>query len=207
MNVIVFGATGGSGREIVRQGLERGHTVTAFARTPAKLRVQHERSRVVQGDVFDASAIIEACAGQEAALVALGGKPVGPQPCAIGTLHAVLGLHAHGGRRLICLSSLGVGDSRDEPGWLFRNLLIPLLLRAEMADKAQQEEVVRHSGLDWVILRPGRLTNGPAGGDFRAAPHWTHGGTPRISRTDLAALMLDQLESDRWLGQAVALGA
>ena len=207
MNVIVFGASGGTGREIVRQGLEAGHEVTAFLRNPAKLTVRHERLRVVQGDVLNAGEVVRACQGQEAALIALGGKPTGVQPCAAGTLHVVQGLHAHGGRRLICLTSLGVGDSKGEPGWLFSHLLVPLLLRAEMADKEQQEGVVRHSGLEWVIARPGGLTNGAARRAYTAAPHWTAGGTPRIARASVAKFMLDQLETDHWLGQAVALGS
>ncbi len=206
MNVIVFGASGKTGQELVRQSLEAGHTVTAYLRNPAKLPVQHERLRVIQGDVFDAPAVIAACAGQEAALVALGGKPTGPQPCAPGTLHIVQGLHAHGGRRLVCLTSLGVGDSKGEAGWLFERLLVPLLLRAEMADKNQQEAVVRGSGLEWVIARPGGLTNAPGLHPYRAMPHWTVPGTPRIARSDVAHFMVSQLESDSWLGQAVALG-
>lgn len=205
MNIIVFGASGQTGQQLVQQGLEAGHQVTAFVRSPERLKVQGERLRVVQGDVLDAGAVVAACAGQQAALLAQGGTPTGVQPCAAGTLHVIQGLHAHGGRRLVCLSSLGVGDSKDQAGWVFERLLVPLLLRAEMADKEQQEEVVRHSGLDWVIVRPGGLTNAPARHEYQAAPQLQRRALPRISRADVAHFMLAQLTSDRWLGQAVTL--
>ena len=203
MNVIVFGPTGGTGREVVRQALDAGHRVTAYARTPEKLQLRHDRLRVVQGDVFDAAGVVAACAGQAAALVTLGGKPRGPQPCAAGTLHAIQGLHKHGGRRLIVESSLGVGDSKGEAGWLFEKLLAPLLLRAEMADKEQQERLVRASDLDWVIARPGYLTGAPPKYAYRAAPHLDHPG--RIARADVAHFMVGQLENDAWLGQTLGL--
>lgn len=201
MNLIVFGPTGGTGREVVRQALGAGHSVTAYARTPEKLQMRHDRLRVVKGDVFDAAAVVAACEGQEAALVTLGGKPRGPQPCAAGTLHAIQGLHKHGGKRIVVETALGVGDSHG--GWLFEKLLVPLLLRAEMADKEQQEQLVRSGGLDWVIARPGGLTNAPPKYAYRAAAQPDH--PSRIARADVAHFMLAQLESDAWLGQAVGL--
>ncbi len=205
MNVIVFGPTGGTGREVVRQALGAGHRVTAYARTPDKLQMRHDRLRVVEGDVFDAAQVVAACEGQEAALVTLGGKPRGPQPCAAGTLHAIQGLHKHGGKRMIVESALGVGDSKGEAGWLFERVLVPLLLREEMADKEKQEQLVKDSGLDWVIARPSGLTNAPPKYAYRAAPYLKVAGMGRVARADVAHFMLAQLENDAWLGQAVGL--
>lgn len=203
MNVIVFGATGPTGQQLVRAALGAGHQVTAFARAPHKLALSHDSLRVVEGDVLDAHAVAGALSGQAGVLVALGGKPFGPQPCAPGTLNIVLGMQQHGVRRLVVLTSLGVGDSRGEAGWAFEHLVSPLLLRAEMRDKERQERVVQSSGLDWTLVRPAFLTNGPRRGHFRAGRHLKHPG--RISRADVADFMLAQLRSDEWRGQAVSL--
>jgi uncharacterized protein YbjT (DUF2867 family) len=242
VKVLVFGATGGTGRALVEQGLEQGHAVTAFARDPAKIRSAHRNLTVAQGNMLDLDAVETAVKGQDAVLSALGTRlPIlaivlfafafqilarvlalhgslglsvrigGPFLALLiltrrttalseGTRNIVQAMEKHGVKRLICESSLGVGDSKGRLGIFYNLILVPLLLRGLFADKAAQEQIIRASALDWVIVRPTSLTNGPCKGTYRAGPDIGHWFVPtRISRADVADFMLKQLADDTWL--------
>src|SRR5262245_22835106 len=208
MRILVVGASGGTGREIVRQSLERGHEVTAFVRRPARLPLVHDRLRLARGNVLDAASVTEAVRGQDAVLSALGHKlwlvPNGI--LSAGTRNLVQAMQTHGVRRLVCETSLGVGDSFGRLGALYTLFVIPCILPFYFWDKRRQEGVVRRSNLDWVLVRPGALTNGERRGRVRHGPrvgNWLW--TVRISRADVAAFMLDQLTDDSYLRQAVAV--
>ncbi len=114
-------------------------------------------------------------------------------------------MKAHGVRRLVVLSAFGTGESRKAANLLLDKLVISLLLRAPFEDHERQEKLVRESGLDWVIARPGRLTNGPGRGGYAAST--TVDGSPRaISRADLADFLVAAAETDKWVHHAVQLG-
>lgn len=104
--------------------------------------------------------------------------------------------------RLVCITGIGAGDSAGHGGFLFDNLLLPLVLRRVYADKNRQEAIVRDSGLDWVLVRPSVLNDKPARNAIRALTDLSsfHGGT--ISRVDVASFVLNQLRSDTWLHRA-----
>lgn len=208
MRILVVGASGGTGREIVRQGLERGHEVTAFVRRPARLPLVHERLRLARGNVLDAASVTEAVRGQDAVLSALGHKRwlVPSRILSEGTRHVAQAMQTHGVRRLVCETSLGVGDSFGRLGATYTLFVIPFILPFYFWDKRRQEGVVRQSGLDWVLVRPGALTNGKRRGRVRHGPevgNWLW--TVRISRADVAAFMLDQLTDDTYLRRPVAV--
>src|SRR2546426_8941695 len=136
MRVLIFGATGRTGRELVRQALERGHEVTAFARNPSALPIRHERLQVVQGDILDKASIERAVAGQDAVISALGARTLRRSTVlSEGTKNILKAMRKHGVNRFVCMSSLGVGDSRGQLGPLYDFFLIPLLLRNVFADK------------------------------------------------------------------------
>lgn len=207
MNLVIFGATGGTGRHLVRQALEQGHHVRAFVRNPNAITDPHERLAIVQGDILDAASVQAAIAGQDAVLSALGTRRMGKHSTiSTGTKHIIAAMKQHGVRRLVCQTSIGVGDSREQPTWFFRWILRPLLLRNAFADKEVQEQAIRQSELDWVIVRPSRLTHGPALGKYQ---NWL--GQPpaivkvMISRADVAGFMLKQLMDDTYLRKAVAI--
>ena len=249
MNLLIFGATGGTGRALVEQALQHGHVVTAFARDPAKVRTTHQNLRVAKGNILDYDSVKAALQNQDAALSALGVRPpvailiivaiacqllaglaglhdllnwlvrLGLPLLAIwfaqrsrktnlsdGTRNIVRAMEELGVRRFVCESSLGVGDSRGQLGFLYNFILIPLLLRTTFADKEVQEKVIRESKLQWVIVRPAALTNGPRTGVYRT---WT--GLPnapirrRISRADTADFMLKQLTEDTYLSKTPAV--
>ena len=136
MRVLIFGATGGTGRQLVFQALRRGYDVSAFARNPGRLAIVDPRLRVVQGDVQRVESIRSATPGHDAVLSALGTRSLGPTTLlSDATRDIVAAMQTHGVRRIIWESSLGVGETRGRLGPLYNWLLIPLLLRHVFADK------------------------------------------------------------------------
>jgi putative NADH-flavin reductase len=206
MKLALFGATGPTGREVLRQALERKLDVQALVRNPAKLEVANPKLTVLQGDVLDANAVDRVVQGSDAVIVSLGGKP-GDKTRALetSTKHIVAAMKKHGQKRLIIVTSLGVGDSAGQAGFLFEKIIVPLFLKAEFTDKLAQEAVVKASGLEFVIARPGALTNDAAKGMYEAAQKLRKGSPAKITRADVAHFCLEQLQDGKWLGQAVSL--
>jgi putative NADH-flavin reductase len=208
MRLLIVGATGGTGRELVKQALERGHEVTAFVRNPARLPVRHERLGVAQGNVLDFASVEAAVRGQEAVLCALGHKRFF-YPTRIlsdGTRNLIRAMEQHGVRRLVCETALGIADSWGRMGLYYTLFVGVFILPFYFHDKIRQESLIRRSSLDWVIVRPGVLTNGKKRGVYRHGPHVGHWlWTVRISRADVADFMLAQLTDDTYLRQAVGV--
>lgn len=205
MKVLILGATGSIGRQIVQQALQAGHEVTALCRTPAKLDIQHAGLRTVKGDVLDQESIRNAMSGQDAVMVALGAGAAGSIR-ATGTANTIAAMKACGVTRLVCLSSLGVGDSRANLNFVWKYLMFGLLLRRAYADHVEQEKHVMDSGLDWTIVRPAAYTDGPLTETFRhgfAAE--TDDLTLKISRADVAFFMLRQLHDVTYLRKTPGL--
>jgi putative NADH-flavin reductase len=202
MRLLVIGATGGTGRQIVAQALERGHDVTAFVRSPRRLRIEHPRLAVAIGDVLDQQSAEAAVQGQDAVLSALGhNRWLYPtRILSAGTANVLRAMASQGVRRFVCETALGVGDSIGRLGLYYTLFVIPVILPWYYWDKGRQERLVRASPLEWVLVRPGALTNGRRRGVYRHGPRvgsflWT----VRISRADVAAFMLDQLTDDAYL--------
>ena len=203
MHIVIFGATGVTGRYLVEQALDQGYDVTAFARNPAVVTTRHVRLSIVRGDVFDPATVQEAVANQDAVLctigghdrlrVALSGHPREPGLCTIGTRNILDAMKTLGVSRLICLSACGIGDSKGRIPVIFRNVIFPLLMKEEYEDKEAQEQLIRHSTLDWTIVRASRLTNGPRRGRYRMQSSLEFSLQSRISRADVADCMLRQL--------------
>lgn len=205
LGILVVGATGGTGQQLVTQALERGYNVTAFVRTPSKLGVTHPNLSVAQGDVLDAASVNAAMRGHGAVLCALGHTHyLGPSRIlSEGTRNLVGAMHAHGVKRLVCETSLGIGDSAWRMGLYYTLFVIPVILPFYFWDKTRQERIVAESGLEWVLVRPGALTNSEGRGRVRHGRGVGHVlRTVRISRADVATFMLDQLETDSYLGSA-----
>ena len=191
MKVIIFGATGPTGRELVARALEKGHDVTAFARNPKGLGMEEEEGfRIVPGDVLQPKTVDRAMKGQQAVLCAIGPRAhtgTGETPynvVSVATRHIIEAMEQTGTKRLVTLSSAGVGDSRGKLGFFRESILIPLFSKAQFRDKELQEEYVRESSVEWVIVRP----------------------TPRISRAEVAAFMVEQLTSNEHLRKAPVIG-
>jgi len=205
MRLLVFGATGGTGRALLDQGLAQGYQMTAFVRNPAALEARPGLT-IVEGDVTDAAAVSRAVAGHEAVLSALGprGGQYGVLPG--GVQNIVAAMSQAGVRRLIHVSSFGVGDSLAQMGWVARRIVVPLFLRKALDEKAIEEQVIRASDLDWIIARPGGLEDGPRTGVYRCITDPREKvGQPRIARADVADFMLQNLADERFVRRAVGL--
>lgn len=199
MNVLIVGSTGTVGCELVKQALARGHQVTALARDPSKLHLTDRRLTVTTGDVMDTSSIEQALPGKDAVLCALGAGSKGTVRAA-GTRNIIQVMQNRGVRRLVCLSTLGVGDSWDNLNWFWKSLMFGLLLRRAFADHVAQERYVKESGLDWIIVRPGAYTDGGRTGAYRHGFSATATGLKlKISRADVADFMLNQLTDDGYI--------
>jgi len=203
--ILIVGATGGTGRELVTQALERGYAVTALVRDPSRLRVDHPQLTVIQGDVLDERCVDTAMRGQEAVLSALGHRRYfsSARILSEGTRNILRTMETHVVPRLVCETSLGIGDSAGRMGLYYTFFVIPVILPLYFWDKARQERLIAASNVEWVIVRPGALTNGGRRGRSR---HGRHVGnflwTVRVSRADVADFMLNQLASDTYLRTA-----
>ena len=199
--MIIFGSTGGTGRQVVTQALEQGHDVTAFARSPEKLDKKHEKLKMVQGSVLGFASVERAIQGQDVVLCALGSPPMDKSNLrANGTKNIIRAMEKTGVKRFICQSTAGVGDSRDMMPFLMKYLIVPFILRRAWADHEIQENYIKESQLDWIIARPAALTDGERTGSYQ------HGFTAdnktvtnKISRADTADFMLKQLVDNNYL--------
>jgi putative NADH-flavin reductase len=201
MRVLVIGASGPLGREIVKTTLDRGHHVTAFVRRTFDM--QHERLTVAQGDVMDSDSLNRPMAGQEAVICALG-IPQTFKPVEIyseGTSHIIRCMMRHNTRRLICVTGIGAGLSKGHGGWLYNKVIQPFLLKTIYEDKTRQGELIRYCDRDWVVVRPAVLTDGPAKGRYAMLKDVRGVQTTTISRADTAAFCVDQLTSNKFLYQ------
>lgn len=210
MKILVLGASRGTGALAVKVALDRGHDVTAFARSPDKLALTHPQLIKRKGDFHDRASVDAAVKDHDAVIVTASVSSPGefksdPTYFSRGTGFAVDAMKAHGVKRIVILSALGTGDSLPLMPWAFRKLLVGWLLRGAYEDHERQEALVRDSDLGWVIARPGRLTNGPPRGKYvaRTAPDPVPNG---ISRADVADFLVKAADTDTWLHQAVQLG-
>ena len=198
--LLIFGATGGTGRELVKQALEQGYMVTAFVRNPSKLGIEHKNLNTFQGDVTDFEAVKRAVKDCEAVLSALGAPAkVKDNVRSNGTRNIIRAMEENGIKRFVCMTTLGIGDSREILPFYFKYLIVPFILKDAFADSERQENLIMQSNLDWTIVRPANLTDGERTGTYQ------HGfGTDartkiKISRADVADFMLKQLNDDKYL--------
>ncbi|MGI8818629.1 MAG: NAD(P)-dependent oxidoreductase [Gemmatimonadales bacterium] len=183
MKLLIVGATGGTGQQLVSQALDRGHQVTALVRRLPRAESRPGLTRAV-GDVLDPGSLDSAMLGQQAVLSALGHKRwLGPTHIlSEGTRNLIAAMSRHGVQRFVCETALGISDSWWQMGLYYTLFVRPMILPFYFGDKVRQEAVVRASDLEWTIVRPGVLTNGPARGRYRQGAgvgHWLW--TVRIS--------------------------
>ena len=195
MKLILFGATGGTGQQLVTQALAQGHEVTAFSRSPEKLNLKHQRLSLLQGDVLELNAVKKAVKNKDAIICALGSSAFDKSKLRTqGTQNILKAMQANDIKRLICLSAHGVGDSYDSLPWHYKGLILPLFLRHVMADHLQQESAIKNSSVDWTIIRAANLTNGEQTGWYKyGATVMDNTSKLKISRADVAEFMLKQL--------------
>jgi uncharacterized protein YbjT (DUF2867 family) len=205
--ILVIGASRGVGLATVKRALKAGHTVRALARTADAIPVNDPHLTKITADAHDAAALAQAMAGVDAVVLTLGTTKLFATITMFSriTEKVIAAMRSAGVRRLIVLTGLGAGDSRGRGGFFYDHLFLPLLLDRIYRDKTVQEEMVKASGLDWVIARPGFLTNGRRTEAYAVLvePHEWHGGA--ISRADVADFLVKQVTSDTYLGTTPVL--
>jgi putative NADH-flavin reductase len=205
-----MGASRGIGLETVKQALQAGHAVRAMARSASSIPIRHAKLETFAGDALDPSAVRRALEGMDAVIQALG-VAAGPdmvfKPVRLfseATRILVPAMKEAGVRRLICLTGFGAGDSRNR-GNIFYNIAFNMFLGRAYDDKNIQERIIKESPLEWVIVRPGILTNGSktARYDVLVDPRQWRCGF--ISRADVADFLVKQIQSDAYLGKTPVL--
>lgn len=202
--VLVVGASGNTGRCVLDVLLARGLHVRAFARHASALSAREGLERV-DGDALDAHAVDTAMQGVAGVIVLLGPAKGSPEDlCRVGTANVIMAMRAHGVRRLACVTGAMIGLPRERLGLVYR-FIESRVPSAAMADRRAQEDVVTGSALDWTILRPTRLTNGPASGRLHAEADRMIGAMAHVSRADVARFAVDTLDRPDRVGGAYTL--
>jgi len=206
MKIIVFGATGTVGAEIVRQALEKGLDVTAFVRDPGRMaNPGHANLTICKGDVGNSREVKNAVKNQDVVVCALGDGRAG-KIRASGTLNIINAMNQAGVKRLVCLSTIGMGESYGNLNFFWKHIMFGILLRKAFNDHKLQERHVRDSNLDYTIVRPSALTNGPISNSYKVGFDGKYKSLSlKISWADVADFMLRQLGESRYPKEAVSI--
>jgi putative NADH-flavin reductase len=207
MKILVLGATGPTGQQILRQGLAQGHQLTAFVRNPSKLALSDPRLQVLSGALpGDAGALESALRGQDAVICCLGLRnALKSGGLMLGAMRVLVpAMERAAVQRLMLMSSNGVGDTHARSPLLAR-IMYRLLLSDIFADKAAGEALVRASSLEWTIAYPTMLTDGPRTGRYRAGETLELRGMPKISRADVADFLLRELSARAFVRKGAVL--
>lgn len=202
MNIIVFGASGGVGREVVKQALDKGYRVTAYVRDRSRLPIQHANLTMAVGDGMDEAAVVRVIQGQDAVLCCAGGRGMGKSTLmAEMTRHIIAGMKRHGVTRIGYVASAGIhGELNGLMG-----KFIMFLLRNPLADHRRAYEQLRASGLQWTVARPMSLKDDAGTGQYRESAEGTAPAGTKIARADVAHFLLRTLEDDQYVHQSVGL--
>lgn len=193
MKIAIFGSTGKTGLLTLFQALDKGHTVTAFARNPAMVKITHKNIIVIQGDILEYSKVKEAVRGQDVIISTLGvNSRKFTTTLSEGTTNILKAMEECGVKRFICMSSAGILG--NDAGFFFGKIIIPLLLKEVFKDKIRQMKIIQESNVDWVIVRPTGLTDSPKTGRYKITPDIPKSRT--VPRADVADFML-KLTTDR----------
>jgi putative NADH-flavin reductase len=207
MNLIIFGATGGTGHQLMNQALQRGHHVTAFARNPQDVTVYPDLN-VVKGDVLNPESIQAAFKQLQVDVVlsAIGSGRHGgsTQICSEGTRHILHAMKKVGMQRFIGISSLGVADEFNN--WFVRKIVMGAMLANIHEDLKRMEMVVKFSPLNWTLARPPRLVDGPGTGKYRVLLAPDGRQLFQISRADVADFMINEAENSSYIRQCPGIG-
>ncbi len=201
MKIVVFGATGGTGKQVVRQALEAGYQVTAFVRSPEKLDVDGLNLKIIQGDVMEADKVEQAIAGQDAVISTLGAtRPPVSGMMETAARNIVSAMQKNNVKRLLSTTGGGVRDPRDKPK-LFDKImkaLLTVLAKDVLQDSEANVDHIRASDLDWTIVRFPRLLDGPRTGKYRVGYIGKDSGS-QLSRADAADFILKELEKGEYV--------
>jgi putative NADH-flavin reductase len=213
MKILVIGATRGIGFELMKQAAHQNHEVTVLARKPEELKSKiqkedfHEKINLIKGDILDREAVGKAVENQDAVCSVIGigitFKPV--TVFSEGAKTLISAMQETAVKRLIIVTGVGAGDSKNHGGFLYDKIFNPIFVRTIYEDKNRQEQLVTASGLDWTIVRPAVLTDASRTGKYRALTDLSGVTAGKIARADVADFILDELKTNRFLRQTPLL--
>ena len=207
MNLLIFGASGATGHELVNQALSKGHSVTAFVRDPTRLNADHQNLKVVQGYITDDADLTNAIKGHDVVLSALGASSPFKLDTEVieGVGKIIKTMEYLNVMRFIYLSFIGVNASRMDGGFVIRHIA-PRLLKTEIAGHEAREKMLRNSLLNWTIVHAPTLTKGKKTGSYRKGENLSSNSfVVAVSRADVADLMLSQCVDPTFHRKAVRI--
>ena len=208
MKVLIIGATGGTGNELIKQALAKNFTVTTFVRNPARLKIENKNLKILTGNVLDKNSVEKAVEGQDAVLCALGHKKWFRLTNILseGTRNILEAMEKNNIRRFICETSLSVGDSFGRMGLYYTLFTIPIILQFYFWDKYRQEKIIKASSIEWTIVQPGALKNSKPKGKWKEGDKiGNYLLTVGISRADVADFMLKQITETKYIKKTVGI--
>jgi len=204
MKLVVFGATGKTGKEIVKQSLSQGYKVTAFVRDPSKMAVEHGDLKVVKGDIYELTAVTQAVQGQDAVICALGTSELGKTTVrSEGTANIIRAMKANHVNRLVVITAMGVAESWSTLSFI-NKLFFATFLRSARDDHEKQEVVVKESNLDWTIIRPSGLTDTQLTQKYAIGEN-VLAKTSKIARADVAHAIIKEIHDNNFIKKAVTV--
>lgn len=210
MKLAIFGATGKTGMELVKQALDGGHQVTAFVRNPAKMTITNPNLTLVQGDALDATAVEKAIVGTDAVLVALG-RTADTKDAVMtkGTQHIVDAMKKSGVKRLVVESSYPMSGAPESMAFLKQMMSDEQLapMQPMIDDKKGQEDVTRTSSVNWTLIRPLMLTDGPKTEKYRLGEMLAVKPGDSIARADVADYMLKTVTDKTAFGKTITIAS
>lgn len=209
MKVMVLGGAGRVGRLVVAEALERGHEVLALVRNAAKLaNLRHPNLTVMPGDALDDRVLQRISLGYDAVVQAIGAPAARATTVFSDSTKVLLEvMKTNGIKRLVAITGIGAGDSKGHGGFVYDNIVYPLFTKPLYEDKTRQEELIKASGLDWVIVRPVSFVEGPSRpGVLRVATKLDGVTMTEVSVGDVAKFTVDQLTSNEYLHQTPLIG-
>ncbi len=206
MKIVVFGANGRTGLNIVKQALEKGHSVVGFVRKPGSLTIDHPNLKIAVGNLDEKLKLADIISGTDACICALGGDSLRKNSAVFtkGVSNIVDIMEQEKVNRLIYISSIGVDESQYMIPQPMRFFITRFLLKVPIAEHSINEEKINHSSLKWTIVRPAGLIDGPI---LKAVKSGTETvklkGNPTIARANVAAFILSQLENKTYVNKNV----
>lgn len=212
MKILIFGATGKTGMEVVKQALEQGNEVRAFVRNPQKMTINDTKLSVVQGDVTDAAAVAKAMEGVDSVVVALGASANMQTDIVMAesTANIIAAMKQHGVKKVVVQSSYPMSGYEDGVAFLKQVGMGDeqiAKMQPVLDDKKKQIELTLKSGLEFVVVKPMMLTDEAGTGKYRVAENLEVKPGDKISRADVADFMLKALTDSQFVGKVVTIAA
>jgi putative NADH-flavin reductase len=208
-NIVVLGANGGIGRQVIEEALKGGHNVTAILRTPANLTLAHPNLQIVKGDVMNPQTLEKHLENKDVVISAIGKNSFKPTTLySEGNKNLLAAMQIAGAKRVFFISASGleVNPSHSLIVKIATKYILQKLLRNMYADLEIMEKFIKQSGINWTIMRPPKLTNNPVTGKYRTSVNNYLSKGLSISRADVAHFMLNNIANETIYQKTVEIG-